>query len=47
MIERCEAQADLQASGHIVMHLMSKIPHNNWYKNFMDIWYTGVPLVLT
>ena len=44
-IERCEGQPDLQASGNTVMHLMSKIPRNNWYKLFIDNWYTGVPLV--
>ena len=27
------------------MHLMSKIPHNNWSKLFMVNWYTGLPLV--
>ena len=43
-IERCEGQPDLQASGNIVMHLVSKIPRNNWYKLFMDNWYTEVIL---
>ena len=46
-IERCRGQTDFQASGNIVMHLMSKIPRNNWYKLFMENWYTEVPLVST
>ena len=45
MTERCEGQPDLPASGNVVMHIMSKIPRNNWYKLFMDNWYTGVLLV--
>ena len=44
-IERSESQPDLQVSGNIAMHLMLKIPHNNWSKLFMVNWYTGVPLV--
>ena len=29
------------------MHLMSKIPRNNWYKLFTDTWYSGVLLIST
>ena len=45
--ERWERQPDLQALGNIVMHLMSKIPRNNWCKLFIDNWYNGVSLVST
>ena len=46
-MEMCPGQPDLQASGNIVMHLLSCIRSNNWHKLFIDNWYTGIPLATT
>ena len=46
-IEKCHGQPDLQASGNIVMQLLSCIPRNNWHKLFIDNCYTGIPLGTT
>ena len=41
------AKYDHQASGNIVIHLILRIPRNDWYKLFMDNWYIGVTLAST
>ena len=41
------AKYDHQALGNIVIHLISRIPRNDWYKLFMDNWYIGVTLAST
>ena len=46
-IEKCPGQPDLQASGNIVMHLLSCVPRNNWHKLFIDNWYTSISLATT
>ena len=43
----CPGQPDLQASGNIVMQLRQHIPRHQWFKLFIDNWYTGVPLATT
>ena len=45
--KRNRGQIDLEASGNIVKHRMSKILRTKWYKLVMDNSYTGVPLVST
>ena len=45
--KRNRGQVDLEASGNIVKHRMSKMLRTNWYKLVMDNSYTGVPLVST
>ena len=46
-IEICPGQPDLQASGNIVMQLLQHIPRRQWFKLFIDNWYTGIPLATT
>ena len=43
-IDVCPGQPDLQASGNILMKLLEHIPRHQWFKLFIDNWYTGVPL---
>ena len=46
-IDVCPGQPDLQASGNIVMKLLEHIPQHQWFKLFINNWYTGVPLAIT
>ena len=46
-INVCPGQPDLQASGNIVMQLLTNIPRHKDHKLFIDNWYTGVPLAAT
>ena len=46
-IDVCPGQPDLQASGNIVMKLLGHIPCHQWFKLFINNWYTGVPLATT
>ena len=46
-INVCSGQPDLQASGNIVMQLLTNIPRHKDQKLFIDNWYTVVPLVTT
>ena len=46
-IDVCSGQPDLQASGNIVMKLLTNIPRHKVHKLFIDNWYTSVPLITT
>ena len=46
-INICPGQPDRQASGNIVTQLLQHIPRHQWFKLFIDNWYTGVPLATT
>ena len=46
-INACPGQPDLQASGNIVVQLLTNIPRHKGQKLFIDNWYTGVPLATT
>ena len=46
-IDICSSQLDLQAPRNIVMQLLQHIPRHQWFKLFIDNWYTGVPLATT